>query len=106
MENAKEFLDELLEYNLGLVVFIGSMSYFLSWLNIEDILLKFNGVKVVIDVMFVVFMAISVLWVSSFSDEPTKVQKVSISVYSIIGVLLLAYLGLTVGIRFEKVFGL
>lgn len=106
MENAKEFLDELLEYNLGLVVFIGSMSYFLSWLNIEDILLKFNEVKVVIDVMFVVFMAISILWVSSFSDEPTKVQKVSISVYSIIGVLLLAYLGLTVGIRFEKVFGL
>ena len=106
MENVKDFLGDLLEYNLGLVVFIGSMSYFLSWLNIEDILLKFNEVKVVIDVMFVVFMAISILWVSSFSDEPTKVQKVSISVYSIIGVLLLAYLGLTVGIRFEKVFGL
>lgn len=106
MENVKDFLGDLLEYNLGLVVFIGSMSYFLSWLNIEDILLKFNEVKVVIDVMFVVFMAVSILWVSSFSDEPTKLQKVSISVYSIIGVLLLAYLGLTVGIRFEKVFGL
>lgn len=106
MENVKEFLDELLEYNLGLVVFIGSMSYFLSWLTIEDIIIKFSEVKVVIDVMFVVFMAVSILWVSSFSDEPTKLQKVSISVYSIIGVLLLAYLGLTVGIRFEKVFGL
>ena len=106
MENIKDFLDDLLEYNLGLVVFIGSMSYFLTWLNIEDILLKFSEVKVVIDVMFVVFMAVSILWVSSISDEPTKVQKVSISVYSIIGVFLLAYLGLTVGIRFEKVFGL
>lgn len=106
MENIKDFLDDLLEYNLGLVVFIGSMSYFLTWLNIEDILLKFSEVKVVIDVMFIVFMSGSILWVSSFSDEPTKVQKISISVYSIIGVLLLAYLGLTVGIRFEKVFGL
>ena len=104
MENIKDFLDDLLEYNLGLVVFIGSMSYFLTCLNIEDILLKFSEVKVVIDVMFIVFMSESILWVSSFSDEPTKVQKISISVYSIIGVLLLAYLGLTVGIRFEKVF--
>ena len=51
-------------------------------------------------------MMVSLLWVSSISDEPTKLQKVSISVYSIIGVLLLAYLGLTFGIRFEKVFGL
>lgn len=60
MENVKDFLGDLLEYNLDLVVFIGSMSYFLSWLNIEDILLKFNEVKVVTDVMFVVFMAVSI----------------------------------------------
>ena len=106
MENIKDFLGDLLEYNLGLVVFIGSMSYFLSWLNIEDILLKSSEVKVAIDVMFVVFMMVSLLWISSFSDEPTKVQKVSISVYSIVGVLLLAYLGSTVGIRFGRILGL
>lgn len=106
MENVKEFLGELLEYNLGLVVFIGSMSYFLSWLSIEDTLLKSSEVKLAIDVLFIVFMMVSLLWVSSISDEPTKLQKVSISVYSIIGVLLLTYLGFTVGIRIEKVFGL
>ena len=50
MENVKEFLDELLEYNLGLVVFIGSMSYFLSWFSIEDTLLKSSEVKLAIDV--------------------------------------------------------
>ena len=106
MENIKDFLDDLLEYNLGLVVFIGSMSYFLTWLNIEDILLKFSEVKVVIDVMFIVFMSERILWVSSFSDEPTKVQKVGLSIYSVVGVLLIAYLYFTTGIRFEKAFGL
>ena len=106
MGSIKEFLDDLLEYNLGLVIFVGSMSYFLSWLNIEGILLKSREVKVAIDVIFVVFMMVSVLWVSSISEETTKVQKVGVSVYSLVGVLLVAYLYFTIGVRFEKVLGL
>ena len=60
----EDFFEELLEENLEIVVFVGSMGYLLSWFIVELTLLKDlpSSIKALSDTLFSVYCMVSVVW--------------------------------------------